>query len=55
MKNVAKIRSLGELKRKVKAGLSDATLGSSKEQLGTLSIRKKVHDIVPLASYDVYS
>jgi len=55
MKNVAKIRSLGELRRKVRAGISVATLGSSKDQLETLSIREKVHDIVPLASYDVYS
>jgi hypothetical protein len=52
---VAKIRSWGELRRKVKAGLSVVTLGAGKDQLQTLAIKKKVQDIVPLASYDVHS
>lgn len=55
IKNLAKVRSLGELSRKVRAGLSVVTLKASKKDLETLSIRKKVRDIVPLASYDVYS
>ncbi len=55
VKNLARIRSLGEFRRKVKAGLSVMTLGSGKRKLSTLAIRKKVHDIVPLATHDVYS
>ena len=55
LENVAKIRSWGELRRKVKAGLSVVTLGAGKDQLQTLAIKKKVQDIVPLASYDVHS
>ena len=55
IKNVSKIRSWGELRRKVRAGLSVVTLGSTKEDLQTLAIKKKVHDIVPLASYDVHA
>lgn len=55
VRNVARIRSLGEFKRKVKAGLSVMTLTPGKREVSTLAIRKKVHDIVPLASYEVHS
>lgn len=55
IKNVAKIRSLGEFKRKAKAGLSVLGMKSDKDTLTTLSIRDKARDIVPLASYDVYA
>jgi radical SAM superfamily enzyme YgiQ (UPF0313 family) len=55
MKNVARIRSWGEFKRKIKAGLSVVTMSSDKSKHTTLDVRKRVHDIVPLASYDVYS
>ena len=51
IRNVTRIRALGEFKRKVKAGLAVATMRSDK--LSQLAIRKKVRDIIPLASHDV--
>jgi radical SAM superfamily enzyme YgiQ (UPF0313 family)/ubiquinone/menaquinone biosynthesis C-methylase UbiE len=53
IKNIARIRSPGEFKRKVKAGLSVLTMSSDQQKMTTTAIKKKVHDIVPLASYEV--
>jgi radical SAM superfamily enzyme YgiQ (UPF0313 family) len=51
VRNVARIRSWGELKRKLKAGLSVVSMRADAK----LSIRKKVQDIVPLSSHDAHS
>jgi len=48
VKNLARIRSFGEFKRKIKAGLSVIAMKSSKSSISTLSIRKKAHDIILL-------
>jgi radical SAM superfamily enzyme YgiQ (UPF0313 family)/ubiquinone/menaquinone biosynthesis C-methylase UbiE len=53
LKNIARIRSPGEFKRKVKAGLSVLTMSSDQQKMTTTAIKKKVHDIVPLAHYEV--
>lgn len=51
IRNVTRIRSWGELKRKFEAGLSVVSMRADAK----LSIRNKVQDIVPLSSYDVHS
>jgi anaerobic magnesium-protoporphyrin IX monomethyl ester cyclase len=48
LKNVARIRSMREFKRKVRAGLSVIAMKSDKQSQSTLAIRKKAHDITPL-------
>jgi 2-polyprenyl-3-methyl-5-hydroxy-6-metoxy-1,4-benzoquinol methylase len=53
IKNVARIRRPGEFKRKIKAGLSVFSMSSDKRKITTIAIKKKVHDIIPLASYMV--
>ena len=50
-KNIARIRSPGEFMRKIKAGLAVVILKSDKLSHSTLAVRKKVHDIVPLARH----
>jgi radical SAM superfamily enzyme YgiQ (UPF0313 family) len=54
-KNMLRIRSLGELRRKVRAGLSVVTMKADKESQSTLAIKKKVKDVVPHAHYEVHS
>jgi radical SAM superfamily enzyme YgiQ (UPF0313 family) len=49
IKNLARIRTWGEFKRKAKAGLSVVTMNAGQR---AIAIRKKVRDIVPLANYD---
>ena len=51
VKRIARIRSMGEFKRKMKAGLSVFTMKSKQR----LAIKAKARDIVPLANYDVHS
>jgi anaerobic magnesium-protoporphyrin IX monomethyl ester cyclase len=50
-RNVSRIRSAGEFRRKVRAGLS--VIGMRADEQSELAIKEKVRDIVPLASYDV--
>jgi anaerobic magnesium-protoporphyrin IX monomethyl ester cyclase len=54
-KNMLRIRSFGEFRRKVRAGMSVVTMGADKESQSTLAIKKKVKDIVPNANYEVHS
>jgi radical SAM superfamily enzyme YgiQ (UPF0313 family) len=54
-KNLLRIRSFGEFRRKVRAGMSVVTMGADKESQSTLAIKKKVKDIVPNANYEVHS
>lgn len=48
-KRLTQIKTLGEFKRKVRAGLSVITMKADQK----LAIKKNARDIVPLASYDV--
>lgn len=50
IRNLKRVRSYGELKRKVKAGISVLTM---KPNLPRGAMAAKVHDVVPGASYDV--
>jgi anaerobic magnesium-protoporphyrin IX monomethyl ester cyclase len=52
-KNVMRIKSLGELKRKVKAGISVINMTAG-DKVTHKSIQKNVNEIVPNAAYNVY-
>ena len=53
MRNMARIRGAGELKRKVRAGLSVLTMTPNQKVFGK-SLREKARDLVPNAPIDVH-
>jgi len=53
LRNIARIKSVGEFKRKVRAGLSVITMGAN-DKIKHKGIKQKVQNIVPSASYEVY-
>ena len=53
MRNMARIRGAGELKRKVRAGLSVLTMTPNQKVFGK-SLREKARDIVPNSPIDVH-
>ena len=54
LKNVARIRSMGEFKRKVRAGLSVVGMKPG-DKMQSEDMIKRVRKVVPHASYEVYS
>jgi len=54
LKNVARIRSVGEFRRKMKAGMSVASMTAVDKLSLKPNIRRKVQDVVPQASYNVH-
>lgn len=55
VRNIARIRGFGELKRKVRAGLSVLTMTANQKLYDAADMADRARTLVPSASYEVYS
>jgi hypothetical protein len=52
-RNLLRIRRFGELKRKVKAGLSVITMSANQKLYNSSDMARRTRELVPMASYDL--